>query len=47
MTESVKVEGLPRGARYHDNDDLAKTLRAVQMVTTCYDGDMHVDKRQH
>lgn len=30
-----------------DNDDLAKTLRAVQMVKAWHDGDMHGDKRQH
>jgi hypothetical protein len=34
-------------ASTQDNDDLAKTLRAVQMATTWHDADVHGDKRQH
>jgi hypothetical protein len=35
------------GVSTQDNDDLAKTLRTVQMVTTWHDADVHGDKRQH
>jgi hypothetical protein len=34
-------------ASTQDNDDLAKTLRAVQMVTTWHNADVHGKKRQH
>jgi hypothetical protein len=35
------------GVSTQDNDNLAKTLRAVQMVTTWHDANVHGDKRQH
>lgn len=50
MTESVEGQRLPRDVRWparRDNNDLAKMLRAIQIVTTWHDADVHGDKRQH